>query len=245
MKKIFLSMKMLCISLLPLINSMYDSEFETMLCAAQSRNEQANGLQGCINKEKCDEYGFYLAEYSPEGLCKKCEFNHHPERFIACLLCRKPTKKLSSNMLSFSCLGCQSDIKKFLVKRLLINNDGVQRNILEMGAFIYFEKMENVLSKKYIKSFIDIKNTIGFSSNAKVLFYLGAKRLENGNLLHAWSKDFNVDPDDKKLVSNWDEAEEHVRCICEKYNIFGPETGTLITQNLPDDILTYEEIADK
>lgn len=65
-----------------------------------SRKQGKSGYEGCVNKETCKEYGFYLQKYSEEGLCSKCELVKFPERFSGCPFCREP------HTLSYTCMYC-------------------------------------------------------------------------------------------------------------------------------------------
>lgn len=204
------------------------------------------GLQGCVNKAICGEQGFYLYRYSPEGLCSQCEFKSYPERFIACLFCRQPAEKANKGMstVCFSCLP----LEDILVKKLVINDEWRQKESLSIGISKYWRKAEETLQRRYIKSFISsrVRNDIfdeGLTRSAHI--YLGAQQLKNGNLLHVWSKEPMIDPSDKKYVATWDEAEKHAEYIFKKYDLFGPETGATMTQEIPAQAFTYEEVIDQ
>lgn len=87
----------------------YDSEYEKIMMANKCRQEKIHGFQGCKNYgTKCDFGGFYLATYSPEGLCGDCERKEHPERYYGCGSCRMMYRH------GFFCWGCSGGISKWL-----------------------------------------------------------------------------------------------------------------------------------
>lgn len=116
-----------------------------------------------------------------------------------------------------------------------------------MGIFKYLSKNSSLIGRKNIKSFSNSAIYYSFSGG-KAGIYKGAKQLPNGNLLHVWATEITVDPKDHKKVLTWDEAEEHAKFICEKYNIFGPETGSPLSQDIQaisNNMITFEEVIDK
>lgn len=195
--------------------------------------------RGCI---KCDNYSCCLDERSREGLCEQCEFEKYPQRFVACLFCRRPLKQ--SFDIKPRCLDCSANVSHALIVALLMTENWHDRDNLSMGISSFLDHTKKF--RKSIKAFIDtttrdraLKN---FNYNQNPRFYRGCKKLENGNLLHVWSQELHIDPSDKKTVSNWDEAETYVRSIWEKYNLFGPETGAITLEPIPANCLTYEEV---
>jgi hypothetical protein len=85
----------------------YDSEFQKMMVADRSRRSRTNGFQGCKNLGKgCDFDGFYLATYSPEGLCSKCELKEFPFRYQGCAFCGEAIRY------SIFCWGCERGVAK-------------------------------------------------------------------------------------------------------------------------------------
>lgn len=218
----------------------YDKEAPKIEMATWSRNTGTRGFQGCVNKEKCGEYGHYLKTYSSEGLCEKCEFERHPDRFVACLFCRQPRQNKGYN--AKFCFDCSSRFQDALVKILTITDKYEDSHALEMGAFSYIHSLDYSVKRKSIKSFIDWKTRQAVCDSNKMLIYLGGKRLENGNFLHVWSQELNIDPNDKKVVAYGEEANKYVKNICEKYNVFGPETCTATLESIPANCLTYEEV---
>jgi hypothetical protein len=233
----------------------YDSELSTIKCARDSSRKGIRGFQGCANQKKCGFDGFYLAQYSPEGLCNDCEFEQYPERFVACAFCRAPQKKLTAGKLSIFYDGCDSFIQDILVRSTKLNNDGVVNERLRMGAFISLGESNYKIGRKYINDFGKGKVRFAARSAAReqrrasnknledrLGIYLGALILANGNKLHAWTDRLSIDPLDKKLVATQDDAKKHLEYICEKYNVFGPETGEITLQSIPDGAVTFEEV---
>ncbi|VBB18881.1 hypothetical protein YASMINEVIRUS_1413 [Yasminevirus sp. GU-2018] len=92
----------------------YDSEFEKMVSADRSRRAGKNGFQGCVNYNKpgknCDFAGFYLASYSEEGLCSKCEIAEHPERYHGCASCGYATQY------GLFCWSCRGGVNEWIFK---------------------------------------------------------------------------------------------------------------------------------
>ena len=85
-----------------------DSEYQTMLCAENSKATKRNGFEGC---KKCGDGGYYLCKYSREGYCSDCELKTFPERFYPCPYCRNPMpmqmKCLDCDI--FDVIGCDDD----------------------------------------------------------------------------------------------------------------------------------------
>jgi hypothetical protein len=61
--------------------------FEKLKFIAKCVREKINGYEGCT---RCNDPGYYLAMYSPEGYCQCCEAEYFPERFYPCPCCRLP-----------------------------------------------------------------------------------------------------------------------------------------------------------
>lgn len=79
-----------------------ESEYYKVEFAKTCKKKSTHGFQGCANFGKgCNEGGYYLASYSPEGLCHECELKQFPERFHGCFFCRYAIY-LSSGM----CMAC-------------------------------------------------------------------------------------------------------------------------------------------
>ena len=148
-------------------------------------------------------------------------------------------KKCRKGQLSTCHAMCDSKIAKILVKLLKLNDEFRHIQALEMGAFTYFRNSQFIISKRFIPELI---------KNGRILLYnpgiyLGAMRLQNGNLRHIWSKHISIDPSDRRLVYTREEAIELIDFICRKYNLFGSETGTEISpEEIPTDSVCYEEI---
>ncbi len=246
MKKILSLLSVVLILIIsPNIFSMNDSEFGRMSFALQKKREGTAGFQGCKNIAQCGFDGFYLCTYSPEGLCSDCEFEQFPERFVACLFCRRPSSKISESYSSFSCLTCSSMIQKMLVKKLKKTDDWRQDQTLQQGAYRCISD-SHTINRKHIPIFKYYKSRPrDFDSHEKPHIYRGAILKKNGNKLHVWVSDIDIAEEDKKETT-WEDCENYVYSICDKYNIFGPETGALVLEKVPENAsLVYEEITDK
>ncbi len=152
------------------IQAMYD--VGQLQCAESSAHKKTNGFQGCINKQTCGQYGFYTQPFSDEGLCEKCEFKQLPERFAFCNYCRTPNKNLNIVL----CMNCATNIEKFLVKSVKVNEDYKHINTLEIGAGSYLSKLNKSCSidllpseilveptdKKFILSYDEAKQHIAY-----------------------------------------------------------------------------------
>lgn len=106
-------------------------------------------------------------------------------------------------------------------------------------------KLSHTTQRKYISAFGDTKEYFEAFYGHCPGVYLGAKRLTNGNLLHVWSGKLYFELADRKYVKNATEAACHVEYLINKYNIIGPETGTIMKENIPDGSITYEEVINK
>lgn len=220
----------------------HDSEFHKLESAQKAKDHQTDGFEGCRNKKICKYNGFYAATYSPEGLCSTCEFKQYPERFIACAFCRRPAKNTGIYYRSICYGKCSNGIQELLVKLLKVNDEWKHKQALIMGAFNYIEKSHEHISKNYIANFGDTDTYFNTFPNEFPGIYKGVVLLENGKK-HIWSKALTIDPQDKKLVTTWADGEALLKYICEKYKIFGPETGHVIDNpsELPNDTVSYEE----
>ena len=89
-----------------------NGELMAMDCAASGKLNRKDGFQGC---RVCPNNGFYLCEYSKEGLCRYCEFHYFPERFRACLFCRKPVPNAHTTL----CFICEEGIHDWLKSMIL------------------------------------------------------------------------------------------------------------------------------
>jgi hypothetical protein len=80
-----------------------------MMQAERSKAKRTDGFQGCVNYGNgCDFGGFYLATYSPEGYCSKCELKHSPERYNGCCFCGKAIQ------FGGACWGCEEGFSNWL-----------------------------------------------------------------------------------------------------------------------------------
>jgi hypothetical protein len=189
-----------------------------------------------------------------------------PDQFQACLFCRKPLRIISVLSNSFNshrssrCFECSERAKSFLTNALLVTNDttyadkpGLQavtnlkhKEALQKGIEDYFQWADVALKKSYIKSLRayrphkDIFRSLK-SGVAKPHFYLGATLNEAGQLIHIWSEELVIKPEDKKFVLDAEEARKHVAQIWLKYNFIGPETGTIKAIEVTDKMVTYQE----
>lgn len=78
---------------------------------------KTDGFQGCINYgNDCNFDGFYLATYSTEGMCKRCEIKSFPERFKACILCKMVATKAENSKQIPYCYACKSRLEDWLIK---------------------------------------------------------------------------------------------------------------------------------
>jgi len=110
---------------------MGDKEYDKMYAARTAAANNERGFEGCVNKGKkygCTFDGFYLAEYSKEGECRKCERKSHPERFHGCLFCRSP------DTLKWTCGGCDDGFSEWMHKtfKIIKHKDDVFRH----GVFL-------------------------------------------------------------------------------------------------------------
>jgi hypothetical protein len=118
-----------------------DSELRRMEIAIKYKNARTGGFQGCSNfGNGCDFNGFYLAQYSPEGLCNNCELKQFPNRYRGCLFCGRAIQY------GLICHPCQDGFKKWAFD--LFYTEGVNSNHLELGIFV-FVRMEMRDSHQY------------------------------------------------------------------------------------------------
>ena len=243
-RNIILLLALSVLSASQLFSSYYDREIAKMEFAERAKDLGDSGFEGCVNKNTCGFNGFYGATYSLEGLCNSCQFKQYPERFVACVFCRAPCKKFSSDQVSGSSM-CYSKVQEILVESLALNNDWKHRDTLKMGIFAYLQSIDTTISRKYIAALGESKTRRTVFKMRSPGLYKGAQQLGNGNIRHVWSKELTIDPNDKKMVTSWDEAEKHAQYICEKYNIFGPETGEIMVQEVSGKITSFEEVVPK
>lgn len=238
----------LFVAFVPVITCASDKSYFADL--VQYRN-QVKTLEGCKNKHSCGNYGYASKVFSPEGLCKECEFKQYPERFVACPFCRRPTTKYGEKMVSFPCLRCRIDIERLLVQALKLNDDMEHVHYgLEIGAHEYFNKIPYEVYRKCIPS-------LGITGAALKCqcpgMYRGVvKDPANPNTnFHLWTHHLVISPNDRKAVVDHIEGEKLIRLICAKYQIFGPETGTPMIGDVPPEAfalvekINEDKIADK
>lgn len=230
------------------VNASQDSYFEVAMIAGkpifQGSIKSRARDEGCMNK--CGELQFNGKTYSQERLCGDCEFKQFPSRFIACVFCRSPFHRITPAQLSSNdSHACNSAVKDILEQSLKVNKNWNHQQALSMGIHCYLEKIRNEVGRKYIPALGNSTTQHAAFGLNRVGLYKGAQRLKNGNIRHVWSKQLAIDPSDKKEVLNWDEAEKHAQFICEKYNVFGPETGEIITQPVNGEVISFEEVASK
>ena len=216
-----------------------EGEWQTMESAIQCRAQRSGGFQGCVNQAECGYDGHYLAEYSPEGLCRGCEFKRYPERFVACLFCRKPNLKCAANELSRNCLNCSQAVGKFLVNRLKASDAWEHEHTLDVFAHAAVRDAGNSIGKRSIPSFGDgtIERKIFPFFKNQLYIYRGVVLTENGKRVHVWVNSIEIDEADRKATAWGDESKDYVTAMCLKYNIFGPETGAVILDRMPDNVV--------
>jgi hypothetical protein len=236
-----------CFFIMPLRGM--ENELSKLEIAALSRAQKVNGSQVCKQQKECGDSGYYLATYSKEGLCSNCEFKQYPERFVACVFCRAPAQVPAPVFLgtskekatSFNCFYCSSAIQSLLVQKLKKSDSWKQEQILAHGAFLAISKTTCTISRKYIPALKELETKSQVFKDNVPCIYRGFMQKENGKKLHIWVKDFDIAEKDKKETT-WKDSENYVGSICAKYNIFGPETGEVVLDIMPENVAaTYEE----
>src|SRR5579872_728243 len=94
-------------------------------------------INGMAAKRGCDGCGNTTVFVSREDpFCEHCEFIKFPDRFVACLFCRKPLRKLygSDEVLS-QCFNCTQAVTNFLVDNLKANDTEATSSTLTSSAF--------------------------------------------------------------------------------------------------------------
>lgn len=209
--------------------------------------------KGCANRA-C---GSRAIVDKSDPYCPECEFTKYPRRFVACLFCRKPLRKGLDGSASSSCFECFRNIESLLVNQLFVKiNDDVampsfhdeqHKQALKEGIKKFLSWARTGVHRSFIKDFHSYQVHAKFfkeatSPLAKPCIYLGAKREANGTLVHIWKRDLEIKPEDKKRVLDNDEAHDHIANIFLKYNICGPQTGTLIEQEVNSATTSYSEV---
>ena len=216
-----------------------DNEF----AALSARADRTHGFQGCVNQATCGETGFYGAIYSAEGFCKYCNFERFPSRFVACLFCRTPNTKVNASLTSLSCLSCFSQAEELIVKKF-VAPDG-DRLTLEIGAGAAMNQADYTVVRKFIPALKKFKTRDAVfpmtQEHKTPRIYRGAIPQADGSLKHVWVGNIETDPADRKVTARGEETQAHVTALCEKYDIFGPETGTIISTMPENVVATYTE----
>lgn len=210
---------------------------------------------GCRNRQQC-QYRGLVDKYDP--YCEQCEFDKYPERFVACLFCRKPLRKGPVGFGFSECFACFESIERLLLDQLLVKStshdvsamsqfcDAQQRQALKGGIRAYF-KGAKMRKREYIKAFYPLQPHQDIFRSARHAvamphIYLGAKKGPNGGLLHIWTRELSIAPEDKKPIVDIEEATKHIAKIFRKYKIGGPATGKIVEQEVSSAMITYEEL---
>lgn len=177
---------------------------------------------------------------SPQKFCRRCELKRFAGCYGACLFCRRPLK-LFGLQLSRSCTACSVRIQDWLVKKLKISDDWRSRENLTQGAHQCLSNASYTVGRKYIADFIDYSEHESIFKKGAPYLYRGVIKKENGNTLHVWIDDIDIAEQDKRAIAGED-SEDYLRTICEKYNVFGVETGEVVLQKMPENVAAiYEE----
>lgn len=220
------------------------SEFAKMKRAQQSRRKQEDGFQGCVNKATCGFGGYYLAEYSPEGLCNDCELQRFPERYVACLFCRRPYHKINPAQKS-GCTSCFNILGEALEKTLLKgkNYNLAERHVVMCGVLAFFRNLEKEpITRKPIEAFSKSKERYINDLDRKILIYLGTRQLSPTTYRHCWMTQLpDIDSNDIKTIHTKEEVKELAQSIFEKYKLAGNETYAVLDEVPSDNVVTYLE----
>lgn len=204
----------------------YDHEYLVEQYAFMSRRNGSNGFQGCINKTRCGSYGFYLAKYSKEGLCERCESYQFPERFISCPFCRGPMRKYDDGNLSTCFSSCYDAMAAEIIEKFgIVPEDQPWKCIMR-----YFDKSKTYISRRFMRDTRDyhLPHILG-------MIYRGAVH-EPNKLIHVWSR---IHPCDSDKGFKMDDG--FIGYLCIKYDIFGKETGDVFTGEISADDVTFVE----
>jgi hypothetical protein len=108
-----------------------DSELIKMASAIASKNKKSDGFQGCKNYGKsCNFNGFYLAKYSPEGLCSNCELKEFPDRYYGCCFCGKAIDYYNS------CWSCRDGFSEWALNLFYNKNENSKYDIIRNGIYM-------------------------------------------------------------------------------------------------------------
>ncbi len=206
-----------------------------------------SGMVGCVNKKRCGMVGHPFAEYTKEGFCSDCEFDNFPERFIACLFCRRPGYKFFHTRKSSACDDCERPVAKLLVRKFGKSKESCvpekEPPIVIGDQFKVERKFISEFKKNsnYWSIFPKFSDLPPYKLIKEPYLYRGAMAKPDGGLVHVWVNDIETDPADYRMNLERDEHISHLRAVCDKYNFFGPETGTLIDK-MPDSVVVqYDE----
>ena len=72
-------------------------------------------------------------------------------------------------------------------------------------------------------------------------FYRGVVKTVDGKRQHIWVSSVPTDAADRRSIACGDESKSFMRAMCDKYNLFGPETGQEILDKMPDDVIAIYE----
>src|SRR5579872_2157729 len=98
-----------------------DREFLKLANAARGRVQRRHGFEGCVN---CSYAGAYGINYSPEGLCSKCEKIYYPDRYNGCTFCRVARDKRCFPQSIFflsgsrACMNCENSFHLWIYNML-------------------------------------------------------------------------------------------------------------------------------
>lgn len=109
-----------------------DSECAKEEFVEKCKKRSSHGFQGCVNAGKgCNEHGYYLATYSPEGLCHECDLKQFPERYHGCFFCRY-TIYLDSGM----CTACEKGFRSWAKQVFSSYQRKSFENDIDMGLHV-------------------------------------------------------------------------------------------------------------
>jgi uncharacterized protein YbaR (Trm112 family) len=202
------------------------------------------GYLPCSNYQRCGSPGLYPAQHLGKALCDSCEFAAFPGNFVACPVCRRPQRKMLKETQCIFCNECKSCLEDKL-PILLVPKDVTghsQYDLITGAIVVYLRRL--MVSRNYIEPFFDPtiyrKFKRQYDKNTLII-YKGAKKLENGNLLHVWQTELTIEPADIRIVSNAGRAGAYIDNIFTKYNILGVQTGETLHGNISENNILYEE----
>lgn len=217
-----------------------------------------DGEPCCVNEKV---RGCKAPIFSKEDLCMECELKSYPERYVGCLFCRVPTRKVEY-LCSRACVLCTLYTIPTLVKKLHMNagmplgalKRSIQSKRFESGLNATMRKATAEEGRNCLPVLIasDIKERMSKARASvdllqegdrllpgDIFLYRGAMASE-GSIKHFWVRDFKVEAFDIRPMED-EESDKHVAFLFDKYGVFGPEVGTLIDQ-IPENVCaTYQE----